>query len=70
MKTNGVFTQHPNQEDKTGQPTYGSYTGVNFSDNESLPGKALSMKMVRGKRSSLVSIFNLIKRLYSKVKIK
>jgi hypothetical protein len=68
MKPKAVFTQHPNQESKAGKATYASYTTRNFSDNESLPGRELHRVLERGtRRSSFLSICNLIGRLYRKV---
>ena len=66
MKTNMTISQHPNQESKTGEAPYGSFTKKNFSDNESLPGRA-TMHVGRMKGSSIISIYTLLTQFFRKL---
>ncbi len=63
MKDNTRIMYHPNQENKTGKARYASFTSLNFSNNESLPGKKVHMEIVRDKKSWWDEMRNLIQQL-------
>lgn len=66
MKDNTRITYHPNQEMKTGSPTFASFTRGNFSSSESLPGKKVFMEIVRDKAPLLERLGKSMKRLFRK----
>ena len=67
MEISKVISQHPNQESKTGNAPYASFTRKNFSNNESLPGRTAYMKVNRIKRTSVETIYMLLVKLYQKL---
>jgi len=66
MKDNTRIIYHPNQEIKTGKPTFASFTHGNFSSNESLPGKKVFMEIVRDKEPVLERISKSVRRFVRK----